>query len=288
MGIKAWWGTSYDAHAPEAPDLFDKDTSGQAYEEDVQLTGMGLAPVMPEGSGVRYDAQFQGFTTRYTHITYGLGYIITRNEADDNLYEKVAMSRTKMLAFSMNQTKENVSANVYNRATTGAFTGGDGVTLLNASHPSRAGLWSNVLNPAADLSEAALEDLLIQIMKTTNDLGLKISLMGRMLNVPPDLAFDAERILKSTLQSHNANNALTAIKNMGLLPEGIKINHYFTDTDQFFIRTNCPDGMKCYQRRPIDFTRDNDFDTENDKYKSTERYSFSWTDPRGLFGSPGV
>ena len=288
MGIKAWWGSVYNEHAPEYPDLFDKDTSEQAYEEDVQATGMGLAPVKAEGSKVRYDTQLQGFTTRYTNVTYGLGYIVTREEEEDNLYEKVAMGRTKRLAFSMNQTKENVAANVYNRAFNSSFTGGDGVELLATDHPSRAGTWQNELTNAADLSEASLEDLLILIMKATDDLGLNISLMGRCLIVPPDLAFEAERIVKSTLQNDTANNAINAIRNMGLLPEGVKVNHYLTDTDAWFVRTNCPDGLKCYQRRPIDFTMDNDFDTENHKYKSTERYSFSWTDPRGLYGSPGA
>ena len=286
-GIYSFWGQKYDEHQVEWIDLFDKHNSTQAYEEDVQVTGMGLAPVKPEGSAVRYDQQLQGFTTRYTNVTYGLGFIVTREQEEDNLYEQVAMGLTARLAFSMNQTKENVHANVYNRATTAGFTGGDGVTLLNASHPTRSGNQSNVLSPAADLSEAALEDVLIDIMEAKDDLGLNISLMGRCLNVPPALAFDATRIMKSVLQSDSADNNTNAIRTMGLLPDGVKVNHYFTDTDQWFVRTNAPSGMKSFERRAIDFTQDNDFDTENHKYKATERYVPYWTDWRALFGSPG-
>jgi hypothetical protein len=193
-----------------------------------------------------------------------------------------------MLAFSFRQTKENVAANVYNRAFNTSYTGGDGKALLVTDHPSLAGNWSNTLSTAADLSEASLEDLCVQIMNATNSRGLKIGLMPRSLIIPTAYAFEAQRILKSTQQSGTANNDINALRSMGVFPDGVKVNHYLTDTDAFFIRTNAPQGMKLFQRVSAEFAQDGDFDTGNLKYKGYERYSVGWTDPRALFGSSGA
>jgi hypothetical protein len=287
-GIKAWWGRVYGEHNVEYTDLFDMEKSSQNYEEDVQVTGFGLAPVKPQGTGVAYDSESQGFTTRYTHVVYALGYICTREELEDNLYAVVSKRRAGALAYSMRQTKENVGAQVYNRCTTAGYTGGDGSVLLVATHSTMSGNQSNILAPAADISETAIEDMLIQIMGATNDRGLKISLMARSLHVPRQLWFESNRILKSTLQNDTGNNAVNVLRATNALPGGIKVNHYFTDTDAWFVRTNAPRGMIGYQRRPVEFTQDNDFDTENAKAKNTERYSFGWTDWRGLYGSIGA
>ena len=286
-GVNAWWGAAYNEHSPEYPDLFTMDSSNQNYEEDVKLTGFGLAPIKREGAGIEYDTMRQGYVTRYTHVVYGLGYIVTQEEIEDNLYDKVARSRTKSLAFSMRQTKEIVAANVYNRGFNSSYTFGDGKELLATDHASQAGTWSNELNPAADFSQAALEDLLIMIMDAENDRGFKINLMAQSLIVPTALWFEANRVLKSVQESGTANNDVNVLKMLNVFPGGIKLNHYLTDSDAFFIRTNVSDGLKCYQRREISFTQDNDFDTENLKYKATERYSFGCTDPLALFGSSG-
>jgi len=287
-GLNAIWGTNYDEHPMEWPDLVDVSSSDMAYEEDVMLTGFGLAPIKPQGESIRYDTMGQGPTARYTHVNYGLGFIITEEAIDDNLYEKIGTQRTSSLAFSMRQTKENVVANLYNRAFNSSYTGADGVSLLSTAHPSTNGNWSNTLAVAADLSESSLEDMAIQIMNATNDRGMRIALMGRSLIVPPSLSFEAARILRSTGQNDTANNAINALKALGLFPEGVKVNHYLTDTDAFFIRTNAPNGLKLFQRKKAVFAEDGDFDTGNLKYKASERYSTGWTDPRGLFGSPGA
>jgi hypothetical protein len=286
-GIKAWWGRVYDEHAEEYTDLFDKDSSRQHYEEDVQVTGFGLAPVKNQGKSISYDSESQGFVKRYTHVVYGLGYIVTREELDDNLYAMVSKRRAQALAFSMRQTKENVAAQVYNRAFNTTFTGGDGFALCVTNHSSKAGNWSNIIT-AADISEKAIEDMIIAIMGATNDRGLKISLMPKSLHVHRSDWFEANRILKSVLQNDTGNNATNVLRSTNAIPGGIKVNHYFTDTDAWFIRTNAPRGMICFQRRAIEFTQDNDFDTENAKAKCTERYSFGWTDPRGIWGSAGA
>ncbi len=287
-GIKEWWGRSYDEHTEEFPDLFDKDTSSQAYEEDVEVTGFGLAPVKPEGRSVSYDSETQGTITRATHVAYALGYICTYEELKDGLYEVVSKRRSQALAFSMRQTKENVGANVYNRAFNSSYTFGDGKEILATDHPSLSGDQSNEPATATDLSEAAIEDLIIQIMGATNSRGLKISLMPKALIVPRQLWFEANRILKSVLQNDTANNAINVLQATNALPGGIKVNHYLTDQDAWFMRTNAPRGMMCYEREAVSFAMDNDFDTSNAKAKSYERYSFSVSDWRGLYGSPGA
>lgn len=287
-GLNARWGTKYTEHAKEYTDLVDVHSSDMAYEEDQEMTGFGLAPVKPQGSSTVYDTAGQGITTRYTHVAYSLGFIITREALKDNLYEKIGMQRTGSLAFSMRQTKENVVANMYNRATNGSYVGGDGVSLLSASHPTLSGNQSNIIAVSADLSEASLEDLVIQIGQATNSRGMKISLQARSLIVPVALQFEAARILKSALQNDTANNAINALRAMGIFPDGVKVNHYLTDADAFFIRTNVDEGLKLFQREEAEFAQDEDFDTSNLKYKAYERYSTGWSDWRGLYGSPGA
>jgi len=287
-GIKEWWGRSYEEHQEEYPDLFDKETSDKAYEEEVEITGFGLAPVKPQGTGINYDVETQGSVTRYTHVAYALGYIVTFEELRDDLYEVVSKRRAKMLAFSMRQTKENVAANVYNRAFTSGFVGGDGATMISSSHPTLSGNQSNLLTNAADLSEASIEDLTVQIMQATNNRGLKISLMPQSLHVAPQNWYEANRVLKSVLQSDTANNNINVLKATNVFPKGIKMNHYFTSATAWFIRTNCPTGLMQFERDAIMFDQDNDFDTKNAKAACYERYSFGWSDFRGVYGTPGV
>lgn len=289
-GVKAWWGRQYNEHKEEFSDHYDMDTSRRAYEELVELTGFGLAPVKKQGMGVSYDSESQGGISRQVHVVYGLGYIVTREEQDDNLYMIVSKRRSQALAFSLRQTKEHVAANPYNRAFNANYPGGDGAALISTAHPTKAGNQSNHIVIASDICEAAIEDLVIQIMGATNSRGLKINLMPRSLHVHRSDWFEANRIYKSVLQSDTANNAINVLRTINAFPEGIKVNHYFIDPDAFFIRTNVPKGtgMVGIIRRPIEFTKDNDFDTENAKAKSTERYSFGWGDFRGVFGSPGA
>jgi hypothetical protein len=288
-GIKKIWGREYGEHPLECVELFTSEGSTQSYEEDVHITGFGLAPVKSEGNSVTYDSETQGYTSRYTNVAYALGYMVTREEKDDNLYMKSSITRAKALAFSMRQTRENVGANVYNRAFDSNYTGGDGVELLSTAHiDDVGGTYSNHLTVAADLSESALEDMLIQISDAKNGKNLKISIRGDKLIIPTALQFEATRILSTVLRVGTADNDINAIKAKGLLPGGIAINHYLTDTDAWFIRTNCPEGMKAYNRVAVQFTQDNDFDTDNAKAKAYERYSLGHTDPRGLYGSPGA
>ena len=287
-GIKAWWGQVYDEHAEEYSKLFDSDTSSMNYEEDVQLTGFGLAPVKSEGAGVAYDSEIQGFTTRYTHIAYALGYIVTKEELDDNLYEQVSRRRAAALAMSFRQTKENVGANIYNRAFNGTYLGGDGVSLCNTAHPNTSGgTFANTPTVAADLSEASLEDALTAIMGFQNDRGLLINVMPKSLIVARQNWWNANRIMKSAYTPSTANNAVNVLVATNALPEGIVMNHYLTSPNAWFVRTNIQNGLKYYSRVGIQFDQDNDFDTMNAKAKGYERYSFGWTDPRAIYGVNG-
>lgn len=287
-GVHAFVMGEYDNHPVEYSQIFDMENSKMAYEEDVEITGFGLAQVKSEGAGAAYEGQTQGYTKRYTHVAYSKGYIVTREEMDDNLYKSRSFKRGKQLSFSFRTTKEIVAANILNRAFNSSYTGGDGKELLATDHPSLAGTWSNELAVAADLSEASLESILTQIMEAKNSKGLQIAIRGQKLIVAPAEAFNAERILKSALQNDTANNAVNAIKSMGLLPGGVCVNHYLTDSDAWFVKTSVSDGLRGFQRTPFEFTQDNDFDTMNAKAKGYERYSFGWTDPRGLYGSPGA
>lgn len=287
-GIKAWWGQVYDEHPEEYSKLFDSDTSRQNYEEDVQLTGFGLAPVKAEGSGVAYDSEIQGFTTRYTHVAYALGYIVTKEELDDNLYEQVSRRRAAALAMSFRQTKENIGANIYNRAFNGTYTGGDGVALCSTAHPNTSGgTFANTPTVAADLSEASLEDALTALMGFQNDRGLLINVMPRSLIVARQNWWNSNRILKSAYTPSTANNAVNVLVATNALPEGIVMNHYLTSPNAWFVRTNIQNGLKYYSRVGIQFDQDNDFDTMNAKAKGYERYSFGWTDPRAIYGVNG-
>jgi hypothetical protein len=287
-GVNAWYGEKYDEHKVEYTDLFDHNTSRRAYEEDVGTSMFGRASIVPEGSGITYDTAQQGFLTRYTNVTYGLGFIITRNLVEDDQYDVIGKQRAQGLAFSMRQTKELVCANVYNRAFNTNYTGGDGKALLVADHPTVNGSDYSNITTAATLSEATLEDLSIDVMQALNDRGLNISLIPQCLIINPELVFEADRILNTDLRVGTADNDLNALKNMGKFPGGVKVNHYLTSATAYFIRTNCPDGMKYFERRGDDFTMDNDFDTDNAKYKCTGRYSAGWTDPRALFGNAGL
>lgn len=287
-GVYAWWGLKYNEHPMEWTDLVDQKPSEKNYEEIVETTSFGPAPIKTQGGSISYDSHSQGVINRAVHVVYGLGYIVTREEIEDNLYDAVAKQRTAALAFSMRQTHETVVANVYNRAFNSTYSFGDGKELIATDHPTQDGTQSNELATAADLSEASLEALIIQIMQAKNSRGLRIALVPQSLHVHPNDFFDAQRILKSTLQSDTANNAVNALRATNALPGGIKVNHYFSDNDAWFIRTNAPDGICHFQRRPIEFTKDNDFSTENALAKAVERYSVTVGDWRSIFGTPGA
>jgi len=288
-GIHATWGQVYDEHPVEYTDLYDILDSDKAYEQDVQITGFGLAPVKGQGAPVSYDSESQGMVTTYQHIAYALGYIVTYEELRDNLYEEVSMRRAKSNAFSITQTIENVAAFLYNNAfSTTYFTTGDSAALVSTSHVNTTGgTYSNALSPAADLSEASLEDLTVQIMGTQNDRGLLINIMPTSLHIPRQEWYNANRILKSVLQSNTGNNNINVLKATNAFPGGIKLNHYFTAPHAWFVRTNCPHGMQLFWRDRPAFDQDNDFDTKNAKAATYMRFSVGCTDPRGIFGSNG-
>jgi hypothetical protein len=289
-GVKAWYGRAYNEWQKEYPDLFELQKSTRAWEEEVGVTGFGLAAIKPEGHGIAYDENSQGWINRYTHVVYALGFIITREMYDDNLYDTIALRRAKALAFSIRQTKEIVGANVLNRAFNSSYKGGDGVEMCSDVHPNKSGgTWSNELSTPADLSEGALEQACIDIANFTTDRGLKIAISPQSLHVAngPNM-FESERILSNPNRPDTANRDINAIYSLKMFPKGVKVNHYFTDADAWFIKTNCPDGLKYMERRKDDFDTDNDFPTENALFKATSRYSFGWTDPRNIFGSPGA
>lgn len=286
-GVKSWFGVGYGEHPEEFRDLFDIETSSQAWEEDVQMKGFGIMPVKEQGKSVTYSGQTQGYVSRYTHIAYALGFIVTYEEIKDNLYPKLAKSRAKALGFSKRQTKELVSANVYNRAHTSGYTGGDGSVMCVTSHATADGTQANCLSTAADISEACLEDIWIMIAGATDDSGLKIGLQAQTLLVHRNDWFEANRIVKSTLQAETANNAINALRMTNAFPGGIKMNHYFDDSDSLFVRTNCPDSMKMYMRDEYDLKKDDDFDTSNDKNKTYCRFSVGWSDWRGVYSNGG-
>lgn len=288
-GIHAIWGQMYAEHAAEYVDLYNVEDSNQAYETNVQVTGFGLAPIKPETQGIAYQGEVQGGITNFVHIPYALGYIVSHEEIKDNLYEVVSQRRAKANAFSMNQTVENVCAFLYNNAfSTTYFTTWDAKALVATDHANASGgSFSNALSPAANLSETAIEDMIIQIMGAQGDTGLMINVMPQSLHVHRNEWFNANRILKSTLQSGTANNDVNVLKATNALPGGIKMNHYFTASGAWFMRTNVPNGMEMYWREKPSFAQDNDFDTKNAKAASYMRLSVGCTDPRGIFGSNG-
>lgn len=287
-GVKKFFGKTY-AEKPMVCDMvFDAMSSKKAYEEYVEETGFGLAPVKTEGNAVSYDTDAQGYISRLTNTTYGLGAKVTREAIEDNQYESVAMKKAKKLARSMRQTKENVFANILNRGFNSSYTGGDGKELLATDHPTLDGSQSNELAVAADLSEASIELLLTQIRQAKDSRGLRIQLKGQMLVVPPELEFEATRIVSSVNQSGTANNDINALRELGMLPKGVVVWDYLTDTDAWFIKTDADTGLIRQQRRALALTQDNDFDTENALMKATERYVGGWGDWRGIYGSPGA
>ncbi len=287
-GIHKWFGIKYAEKPLQCMELFNQDSSDKAYEEDVESTSFGLAPVKAEGSALTYDDHNQTNVAKYVHTTYGLGYKVTMEELADSKYEYVSKRRSEMLAYSMRQTKEIVGANIYNNGFDSNFTGAYGIQMLATTHPTRAGTQSNILSTAADFSEASLEDLLIQIRQAKNSRGLRIQLIGQKLVIPNDLMFEAQRIVNSELQSGTANNDLNALRRLGMLPDGIFVNDYLTDTDAWFVRTDAPAGLLMFERMALEFDKDNDFDTKNACASAVERYSFGWSDWRGVFGTPGA
>ena len=288
-GVFTTWGQVYDQHEKEYTDLYEVKSSDKAYEQGVQITPFGLAPIKAQGAPVTYDGELQGVVSTYTHVAYALGYIVTYEEQRDNLYKEVATRRAEANAFSMSQTIENIAAFPYNNAfATTYFTTADAAALISTSHVNATGgTFSNALSPAADLSEAALEDLTIQIMGAQNDTGLLINIMPKSLHISRQEWYNANRILQSVLQSGTANNDINVLKATNAFPGGIKLNHYFTSPHAWFIRTNAPNGMTFFWRDEPMFDQDNDFDTKNAKAASYMRLSVGCTDPRGIYGSNG-
>ena len=287
-GVHRIFQTEYEKHTRECAMVFAEFNSDKAYEEDVASAGFGLSVVKPEGSGISYDSHSQQGVSRYTHVVYGKGCKVTREEIEDNKYPQVAKARSSMLRDSQLQTEEVVCADVFNNGF--ANTGWDGVSLFSTSHPTvDDGSQSNTLATAADMTEASIEDLVVQIMNAKDNRGKRIALKPRKLIVPANLAFEAERIVKSVLQNDTANNAVNAIRSMGLFPDGPMVWHYLTDVDAWFIQTDLPAdrGLKRFNRRPVELAQDNDFDTENACMKTTMRFSVSYSDWRAVYGSEG-
>lgn len=287
-GVRNWFGRAYDEYQPQYVELVDVETSDKAYEEEVESTGFGLATTKPQGDSITYDSDAQGYTSRYTPVVYGIGFIVTEEELEDNQYADVSRRRAPDLAFSLRQTKENVVANKYNRAFNSTYAGGDGKELLATDHPSLNGDWSNELATPADFAEQPLEDLLIQIGNAKNSRGMRIRLQAKSLIVPNQLRFEAHRVLMSNKQSGNANNDANAVKDMGIFTKGAAVNNYLTSDSSWFVRTNARHGLKLFQRRAVQLKTDEEFDTSNAKWKATERYAVGHTDPRALYGSAGV
>ena len=290
-GLNALFGLEYNRYDNEHAEIFTTETSDRAFEEEVMLSGFGGAAVKQEGAGVQFDQATEAYTSRYTHQTIALAFAITEEAIEDNLYDRLASRYTRALARSMSQTKQTIAANILNNGfdTTGSYNGGDGVSLLNASHPLANGsTFSNILATAADLNETSLEQSLIDIAGFVDERGLKIALQGRKLIIPKELQFTAERVLRSPLRTSTSDNDINAMLNMGMIPEGYRINHFLTDTDAFFIITDAPNGLKNFVRSPIKTAIEGDFDTGNVRFKARERYSFGWSDPRGIFGTPGA
>jgi hypothetical protein len=287
-GLNALFGLEYKRYENEHEQIFDKETSDRAFEEEVMLSGFGNAAVKAEGSGVSYDQAQETFTARYTHNTIALAFAITEEAIEDNLYDRLASRYTKALARSMANTKQVYAANVLNNAFNASYLGGDGVVLCSTSHPTLAGTFSNTLATAADLNETSLEQALIDIAAFTDERGLKIAAQGLKLIIPSALQFTADRLMKSAGRVGTSDNDINAIKDMGMVPQGYTVNHFLTDSDAFFIKTDAPNGLKYFERAPIKTSMEGDFETGNVRYKARERYSFGWSDPRGIYGTAGA
>ena len=292
-GLNSLFGLSYDSYGPnEYESIFAIEDSQRAFEEEVLITGFNTAPVKTEGQGVVFDNASEGFTARYTHDTIALAFALTEEALEDNLYDSLGKRYVKALARSMANTKEVKGADVLNNAFSSSFTGGDGVSLINTSHPlAGGGTAANRATTMADLNETSLEDSLIDISTFTDDKGLTISVQATKLVVPPQLVFVADRILESTLRSGTADNDINAIRNTGVLPQGYTVNHYLSDPDAYFLLTTVTDsgeGLKMFQRSPMETSMEPDFTTGNLRYRARERYSFGFSDWRGVYGSQGA
>jgi len=287
-GLNALFGLEYKRYENQHLEIYDIENSDRAFEEEVMLSGFANAAVKPEGSGVTFDNAQETYTARYTHETIALAFAITEEAIEDNLYDRIATRYTKALARSMANTKQVKAAAVLNNAFNTNFLGGDGVELCSAVHPTIAGTYSNELGTSADLNETSLEQSLIDIAAFTDERGLKIAAKGMKLIIPSELQFTAERLMKSSGRVGTADNDVNAIGSMGMIPQGYVVNNYLTDTDAFFIKTDVPNGMKMFNRAPLKTAMEGDFDTGNVRYKARERYSFGFSDARGIFGSPGA
>jgi len=287
-GLNALFGLEYKNYENQHAEIFDKENSDRAFEEEVMLSGFGTAGVKQEGSAVGYDDAQETFTSRYTHETIALAFSITEEAIEDNLYDRLGSRYTKALARSMATTKQVKAANVLNNGFNSAFKGGDGKELFATDHPTLNGTVRNELATAADLNETSLEQSLIDIAALTDERGLKIAAKGVKMIIPSALQFTAERLMKSSQRVGTADNDINAVKSMGMIPQGYVVNNYLTDTDAFFIKTDVPNGMKYFERAALKTAMEGDFDTGNMRYKARERYSFGFSDYRGIFGSPGT
>ena len=287
-GLNTLFGLEYDQYPPEYSAVFSSNSSRKAFEEDVLLQGFGSAPTKDEGAAVSYDTGGQQWTARYQHETVALAFSIPEEAEEDGQYGSIASRYTKALARSMASTKEIKAANILNNSQDASYTGGDGVVLLSASHSTTNGNQSNVLATAADLSETSLESILINIADMKDDRGLRIAAQGTTLVIPTAYTFTAERLLESQLRTSTADNDINAIKSGGYLPKGYHVMRRLTDSDSFYVLTDVPDGLKMFQRSPMKKGMEGDFETGNVRYKVRERYSFGWTDWRGVFGTEGA
>ena len=288
-GLNALFGLEYKNYENQHAEIFDTENSDRAFEEEVMLSGFDKAAVKSEGSAVSYDNAQETFTARYQHETIALAFAITEEAIEDNLYDKISTRYTKALARSMAQTKQVKAATILDNAfTAGASAGGDGKALLATDHPTIAGTFSNELATSADLSETSLEQSVIDIAKMTDERGFKIAATGQKLIIHPAQQFIAERIMKSANRVGTADNDINALASKGMIPQGYVVNNFIADDDAFYIKTDVPNGLKHMVRAPIKTAMEGDFETGNVRYKARERYSFGFSDPRGLFGSPGA
>ena len=289
-GLNALFGMEYDRYENEAAEIYDTESSDRAFEEEVLIVGFGNAPVKNEGDGVDYDDASEGYTARYTHQTIALAFALTEEAVEDNLYDRLGSRYTKALARSMSHTKQVKGAATLNNAFSSSYTGGDGVSLINSSHPlgGNAGTLSNRPSTYTDLNETSLEQAMIDIAAFTDDRGMIIALQGMKLIVPPDSQFIADRLLETPLRPATADNDINALRNMGMLPNGYVVNHFLTDTDSWYVKTDCPDGFKHFERAPLTTALEGDFDTGNMRYKARERYSFGYSNYRCVYGSSGA
>jgi hypothetical protein len=287
-GLNALFGLEYDRYENEHSEIFDEESSDRAFEEEVMLGGFSTAPVKGEGTAITFDSAQETYTARYTHETIALAFSITEEAIEDNLYDRLASRYTKALARSMAQTKQIKAAAVLNNAFLTTSPVGDGAALCSSLHPSLSGNQRNVLSVPADLNETSLEQMLIDIAGLTDERGLKIAVRGTKLIIPKEQQFVAERVLNSNLRPGTADNDTNAMRSMGMLPEGAVVNHFLTDTDAFFIKTDAPNGFKYFNRSPIKTAMEGDFDTGNMRFKARERYSFGVSDWRCVYGTPGA